>query len=224
LFDREKQSSTGFQKGIAIPHCRLDNLSEFIMGMLVIPEGMDFNAMDGKDTKIFVFIIGPSGNNNNKTYIRYLSTISTALNSMDTVNAVLSQSDPQAVRDIILRHADSSGSSEKEQNEKSLFQVVVQHANKFNDILELFTELEHSKVWVIEANNADKYLRGLPLYSTFWNEQPKSFNKIVTAVINKSCTDEIKQKINSMIDEMEHKSGILVIVQDINYINGTLDI
>ena len=41
LLDRENIGTTGFEKGIAIPHCKLDSISEFVVGALVIPEGVD---------------------------------------------------------------------------------------------------------------------------------------------------------------------------------------
>ena len=47
LADREELSSTGFGNGIAIPHCRLDGVEGFVVGILSVPGGADFAAMDG---------------------------------------------------------------------------------------------------------------------------------------------------------------------------------
>jgi len=48
LKDREEVGSTGFGNEIAIPHCVIDNISDFVVGVLVIPDGVDYNSIDGK--------------------------------------------------------------------------------------------------------------------------------------------------------------------------------
>ena len=60
LTDREDLSTTGFGNGIAIPHCRLDGVEDFVVGVLSVPAGAAFNAMDDEPVKLFVFIIAPS--------------------------------------------------------------------------------------------------------------------------------------------------------------------
>ncbi|HHH75600.1 MAG TPA: hypothetical protein ENL03_01080, partial [Phycisphaerae bacterium] len=47
LEQRESLGSTGFGGGIAIPHCRLDGVADFVVGLVSIPDGVDFDAMDG---------------------------------------------------------------------------------------------------------------------------------------------------------------------------------
>ena len=59
LQEREKIGSTGFGNGIAIPHCTLEGLKEFIIGFLVIPSGFDFQALDGQKTTVLFFIPPP---------------------------------------------------------------------------------------------------------------------------------------------------------------------
>jgi len=56
LAEREALSTTGFGYGIAIPHCRLEEVSDFVVGLLSVPEGVEFDAMDGAPVKIVVFI------------------------------------------------------------------------------------------------------------------------------------------------------------------------
>ena len=77
LEEREKIGSTGFGEGVAIPHCSLDRLSEFVVGVLIIPGGVEFKSLDGKKTAVFFFIIGPRRERNR--HIQLLSSISKLL-------------------------------------------------------------------------------------------------------------------------------------------------
>ncbi len=60
LTEREELSTTGFGNGIAIPHCRLDGVEDFVVGILSVPNGAEFAAMDNQPVKLFVFIVAPS--------------------------------------------------------------------------------------------------------------------------------------------------------------------
>jgi len=60
LQQREKIGSTGFGNGIAIPHCRLDAVRDFVVGILTVPNGVDFEAMDGQKVHVIVFIVAPA--------------------------------------------------------------------------------------------------------------------------------------------------------------------
>lgn len=70
LKERETLHSTGIGGGIAIPHCRLDNISDFVMGVLIEPRGVDYNAIDNQKAKLFFFIVGPTDEKKN-TFISY---------------------------------------------------------------------------------------------------------------------------------------------------------
>src|SRR5687768_2379101 len=47
MMQRESQESTGIGNGVAIPHCKVDNLNEVILAIGYSPEGVDFKAIDG---------------------------------------------------------------------------------------------------------------------------------------------------------------------------------
>src|ERR1700733_5478837 len=49
LFEREQLQSTGIGEGVAIPHGALPQLENQHAGLLIVPEGMDFAAIDGRD-------------------------------------------------------------------------------------------------------------------------------------------------------------------------------
>jgi PTS system nitrogen regulatory IIA component len=53
LLDREKLGSTGIGDGIAIPHGKLAMLDRLVVSFGRSPEGIDFNAMDGRPVHLF---------------------------------------------------------------------------------------------------------------------------------------------------------------------------
>ena len=56
---REDQGSTGLGEGIAIPHAKTDAVSEMTLAIGISPEGIDFESLDGEDTKVFFMILAP---------------------------------------------------------------------------------------------------------------------------------------------------------------------
>jgi PTS system nitrogen regulatory IIA component len=59
LSEREQLQSTGIGEGVAIPHGALPQLENQHATLLVIPEGVDFAAIDGLPVTILFAVIGP---------------------------------------------------------------------------------------------------------------------------------------------------------------------
>ena len=59
LLERERLGSTGIGDGIAIPHGKLEGLEGMIVAFGRSPEGIDFEAMDGKPVHLFFLLVAP---------------------------------------------------------------------------------------------------------------------------------------------------------------------
>jgi PTS system nitrogen regulatory IIA component len=59
LMEREQLQSTGIGEGVAIPHGALVQLDTQHAGLLIVPEGVDFAAIDGQAVYIVFAVIGP---------------------------------------------------------------------------------------------------------------------------------------------------------------------
>lgn len=221
LLERENLGSTGFGDEIAIPHCALDKIPQFLVGILCVPQGVDFDAIDGRKTRLFVFIIAPEDQRNE--HIRILSSISSVLRFPENVREILAGKEPAAIRESFLRHTKPEIDTQAKKQYQQ-FTVMIQQETMFDDILTVFTELDNSFVSVIEANNARKYLYSLPLFSHFWNEEQKGFQRIIMAVVTKGLANEAIRKINLLIEQMEAELGVVLLVQDIAYLNGSLNL
>ena len=77
LYEREKLGTTAFGNGIAIPHARIDDLSEAKIIILKLETAIDFNSSDGEKVDLIVSLLAP--NNKNEVHIKILSKIAEML-------------------------------------------------------------------------------------------------------------------------------------------------
>lgn len=219
LADREEIGSTGFGKGIAIPHCRLESVPEFVVGVVSVPGGVEFASMDGEPVKLLVFIVGPALESSD--HIRILSTVSRVLSSPDAVSEMIAASKDEALYESLARHLRDEPRPE-EGEDKSLFQVIVQDEDLFREILEVFGATEPRFTAVIEAENAGSYLSKVPLFAGLWGENPRSFSRIIVSLVRKRMTNELVRRIEAVTGPLGQSDRVLVIVQDVFFSGGSL--
>ena len=56
---REESGSTGLGDGIATPHAKSSAVREAGLAAMVVPDGMDFEALDGNPSRLFFMIAAP---------------------------------------------------------------------------------------------------------------------------------------------------------------------
>jgi len=217
LVQREKIGSTGFENGIAIPHCRLKNIDSFCVGIIVVPKGIDFNSADNQPSNIFFFIIAPEEKSNE--HITLLSLVSKSLRTTETRENILKAASALELKNIFAEAEDEKSSADETQ--RCLITVFVQKEEVFPDVLQIFSTLELA-VDVINAEKASDYLHSIPLFATFWNSEEEKFNKLIFGAVKKSLVNEALREINGIIDSLENKTGVLAVVQDISYFTGKL--
>jgi len=77
VLEREHKMSTGMQHGVAIPHGKTDAVSELVAALAIKRDGVDFDALDGQPSKIFVMTISPPTRTG--PHIQFLAQISQVL-------------------------------------------------------------------------------------------------------------------------------------------------
>src|SRR5271166_6080897 len=70
LVEREHLQSTGIGEGVAIPHGALSQLDAQHATLLIVPEGVDFAAIDGLTVNILFAVVGPK-----RTRCEHLKTL-----------------------------------------------------------------------------------------------------------------------------------------------------
>jgi PTS system nitrogen regulatory IIA component len=219
LADREAIGTTGFGKGIAIPHCRLEGVEEFVVGVASVPDGVAFDALDGGSVRLIVFIVGPDRDSNE--HIRILSAVSRVLSDAAAVEEMARVQAGEALAESFLRHLRGEPLPEEEPGRR-LFQVFVQDEGLFKEILEIFGGTEPRFTVVLEAQNASAYLWKVPLFAGLWADNPRSFSRVIVSLVRKPMTNEMVRRIEQVAGPLDESEQVLVTVHDVFYSGGSL--
>ena len=220
LRNRESVGSTGFENGIAIPHCSLENAESFVAGVLMAPQGVPFESVDGGPTRLFVFIAGPKSERNR--HIGLISAVSRMLIEPSIVDRIVSAGAPAEVMRILKEKLEvHTGDDTERSKPMNLLTIFVQQQAVFDDILRILTASVHSSIMVVEATNAGSYLDRLPLFSTYWTDTKSRFNRIIQAVIDRDLSNDTIRRIGAIPGAAG--SGVLTTVQELIYAGGVID-
>jgi len=62
LLKREELGTTGIGKGVAVPHCRAKGIKAPALLLGLSPDGVAFDAVDGKLSHVFFLLVSPEDN------------------------------------------------------------------------------------------------------------------------------------------------------------------
>ncbi|NCC51007.1 MAG: PTS sugar transporter subunit IIA [Spartobacteria bacterium] len=79
LYAREAKMSTGMENGVAIPHAKIADVDRMYAVLGIKKDGVDFDALDGKPSQIFVMTLSPADRAG--PHIQFLAEISQILNN-----------------------------------------------------------------------------------------------------------------------------------------------
>lgn len=98
VLERERKMSTGIQHGVAIPHAKTSAVKKLTACIGIKPEGVDFQALDGKTSTIFVMTLSPE--NLTGPHIQFLAEISMVLKSQEVREQLLTVTEAREVLGI----------------------------------------------------------------------------------------------------------------------------
>ena len=217
LQDRETLGTTAFGNGIAIPHCRMRDVKDFVVGLMTIPQGLDFEAEDQKKVQLMVFIIAPR--QQSSAHVRLLSAISQALQDQTAVQKMIEAEDEDQLRRIFLEAAERD-ISEQVQVRRNLVHVFVQDEKVFREILESLSGIENISLSVLDAQRSRAHL---PLYAGF-AENGENACKVITAIVERRLNNEVIRRVESITGSLLECMGVMVTVQELDYSAGSLEV
>lgn len=88
VLKREEEGSTGVGEGIAIPHGKGDCVTEPGLVAMVVPDGVEYDALDGKPVNLLFMIAAPNTSDN--VHLDVLSRLSTMLMDTEFKNKLIS--------------------------------------------------------------------------------------------------------------------------------------
>jgi mannitol/fructose-specific phosphotransferase system IIA component (Ntr-type) len=98
LLEREAVTGSGIGEGVAVPHAYLAELTTMIVTFVRIPEGLDFDAIDGKPVDLAIVLLGPRSAEN--LHLKLLARIAKLLSYKNFRNRLLAASDEAEVISI----------------------------------------------------------------------------------------------------------------------------
>jgi len=218
--DREKMGSTAIGESIAFPHCRVPKLDKFIVGILVVPQGINFDSADGHLTKIFIFVLGPD--DKGPEYLHVLSSLSRSTNFPGFIESLLAQTTSNK---IYQKYVECIEYGEDLVGQKGYvsFHAFIQKKELFQEILEIFNAVSDCQFIVIESHGAGEYLAKMPLYMSFGRDQPDHFHRLIIGIVPKNFVNKLLWQVRQASGDLDRQRDVLIIVQDIAFLAGALD-
>lgn len=107
LEEREELQSTGIGDGVAIPHGAVADLERQCAALLIAPDGIGFDAIDGEDVNLLFSVIGPKRATGE--HLKTLARVSRLLRNRAFRERLLAAEDGRAAFDL-LRHEEGDTS------------------------------------------------------------------------------------------------------------------
>ena len=100
LLEREQLQSTAIGDGVAIPHAAMDNISSRAAALLLCPQGVEFDTLDGEPARIIFGVVGPR--QATAEHLRVLARISRLLRDQEMRRKLLAAPDPAAAYGLVV--------------------------------------------------------------------------------------------------------------------------
>ncbi len=118
VYAREEESTTGIGEGIAIPHCKSDSVDRPGLAAMVVPDGVDFDSLDGEKVDLIFLIAAPNTKEN--VHLDVLSKLSVLLMDEDfTKNLRNAKSVEEFLNVIDAAEAEKDAEEEQKEAEKA---------------------------------------------------------------------------------------------------------
>ena len=104
LQEREALGSTGFGRGVALPHARLDKLNRPVAALLKLAKPVDFGAADGMPVDIAIGLLSPT--NAGATHLHALAALSRLVRDEDTHRALAQANDTETLYALLTNASD----------------------------------------------------------------------------------------------------------------------
>jgi nitrogen PTS system EIIA component len=104
LEERERLGSTGFGRGVAIPHARMDGVTRPVAALLRLRQPADFASADGLPVDLVFGLISPE--NSGATHLHALAAISRLMRDERVHEALSDAPDEEAIYSLLSNVAD----------------------------------------------------------------------------------------------------------------------
>jgi PTS system nitrogen regulatory IIA component len=99
LVEREELGSTAIGGGVAIPHCKMDNLEDVVVAVGLSRDGVEFESEDGAPVRLFFLVVSPS--DKPAAHLRSLAAISKWVKADRHVERLLELEEPGQIWSLL---------------------------------------------------------------------------------------------------------------------------
>ena len=226
LLEREKAGSTGFEDGVAIPHARLPQASQFVFGIAVSKRGIDYDSVDGRRSRLFFVLAGPAADP--QAYLQLLAQISRTGLNRRLHEELLAAPTRQQLADAFAAHlqptvAPPAGSSSRI-GDRLLF-VVVYEQHYFDDIVTLFLERGIRGAAVFDTKGIRGLLTSVPIFGDFLNflGEKSDMSRTIMAIVPAGEFDRLVAGIEEITGDLDTHSDAALLAVDLAFSKGSLE-
>ena len=222
LKEREEMGSTGFSRGIAIPHCQLEGIDHFIIAIAICKKGINFDSLDKKKSKIFVTIVGPKGDR--ATHLKLLAQVSQILKETDVINDILQSTTKIGLYEEFLRNTNDKVTAITQKGKEVLMLLTVKDESIMQDITEVFVEYGIQNSIILETQNMENLLSKTPLFMGFFNftSEKNPFSKIILVKLTKDHINALIKGLEDVFGDLDTYSALSILVLDIFFSKGNM--
>ncbi len=101
LNDRERLGSTGIGEGIAIPHGRINGITQPIICALLLAQPLDFDSIDSRPVNCAIGLLVPA--DANQTHLQILAKLAGAFSQPDVRDSILGCSSSRELHQVLCR-------------------------------------------------------------------------------------------------------------------------
>lgn len=218
LKEREAICSTGFGNGLAIPHCRLPQLREFLIGVITTSEPVEFDSQDGLPVSLIFFLLGPE--EGKREHLHLLSELAQMCREEGATEKFLFAKTADDLYSLLLASRMESETPASRVH-IDLVHIFVQNDEElFLNILEVATAFETSMLTVLECRDVTPILGQIPLYMGLITGSRSRFSRIVILGIKHKLTNELIRRIETQTGALANHEDIVLTVQPLFFASG----
>jgi len=179
---REDQTTTGIGNGIAIPHCKTENIEHGTIIAATFPSGIRYGAVDNKPVKILFLFIFPGSEN--QEYLQVLAKVARLLGDETVRNKLILSSTPDEFREIIAKNDIIPITKSKEG--KYVFILALSDEKRLQEVISNLVEIGAQTSLIIDSETLEKKLTyDIPIFAGLTYYKGKSpYSKTFIGILN----------------------------------------
>ncbi len=221
LLERERQGSTGFGGGIAIPHARFQQASDFVLFVVTSAKDVAYQALDNRKVRVFFVLLGPL--ERVRDHLKILATISNLVSRTNLTRELLTASTPTALYENFMRKCRDEDQPPPRAKSK-LLMIILYEQDFFHDLLDFFLETGLDGATIIDSLGMGQFISKMPLfagYIGFMNEQ-KNHSRTLLVMVPEDLLDGVIKGIEAIVGDLDQKQGAMLIALDVALSKGSM--